>query len=102
MDEHLTIEEREATKNDVITKLYMLYPDLIETPEFRYLQIAMDIYVSTGREFNKEIKIGKDYTYIPQSTNARRAYEELYGRILYIYLTNNKKHKSVVVIRNPL
>lgn len=109
--EHYSDIERTKTVEEIKTKL-LYFNLLLEIPEIKYLMIALDLFEKYGTECKRVLVIGnpkknepfnevelKRFEFLPQSQDVKKTYEEILGRKLYIQLSNDKRYKSVVVIR---
>lgn len=109
--EHYSDIERTKTVKEIKTK--MLYLNLLsDIPEIKYLMTALDLFEKYGTECRRVLAIGnpkknepfnevelKRFEFLPQSQNVKKAYGEILGRKLCIQLSNDKRYKSIVVIR---
>lgn len=110
--EHYSQIERTKIAEEIKTKLLYLNQNLVDIPEIKYLMVALDLFEKYGLECKRVLVIGnpkknkpfnkielKQFDFLPQSLDAKKAYEEILGRKLFIQLSNDKRYKSIVVIK---
>jgi hypothetical protein len=113
MNKTYTDIERKETADEIRLNIIGCDSNLFEIPEFKYLTTALDLFVKYGIECRRDLRIGnpmkndpyndvelKSFNYLPQSVEMQKSYEGVMGKTLCIQLSNDRRYKSVVVIRN--